>query len=181
MTDYPAFRQGGINMILNMDKDKTLRVTKYSNNYEGENNAENIKILLPIMINGCDIKDCSIYLNFINQDEVGNILDLTPLLMTYNDCLYQFNLQMSNMFTYKAGKIQLWLKIINAKNEMVAKSSVATLTIKPHIETEEIIPEQQLSALESLTIQIGALQENLTNIQEYINVLRENTLLAIKQ
>lgn len=171
-----------------MDNDKSLRITKNSNNFKGENNAENIKILLPIMVNSCNTKDCSIYLNIVNQDEEGNILDITPLLTVYNDYSYQFNLQMSNMFTYKAGKVQLWIKIINAEKEMVAKSSIVTLTIKPHIDAEEIIPEQQLSVLESLTIQVSALKdamdsfwESLENIQTYINALSENTILTAKE
>ena len=172
-------------MILKMFNDKVLQITKNSDNYKGENNAENIKILLPKFFKDCDTRECTIYLNILNQDSAGNVFDVTSSLAEYNDELYQCNLLMSNMFTYKEGNIKLWIEIINSEKDMVAKSSIVCLVVLPHINVEEVIPEQDLSVLEDLTIQIGSLsdeikslQENLDSIQAYIDNIRNHTLLA---
>ena len=166
-------------MVLKMSNDKSLVITHSANAYEGENNAENIKILLPIYINDYDIRDCSVYLNIVNQDGVGDIIDISSDLTKYNDSLYQYDLLMSNVFTYKAGKIQLWIKIIEASQEIILKSDSVYCTIKPHIEIEEFIPEQQLTLIEDLTIKINNLLTEVQAVKDRINDISNYTLLAV--
>ncbi len=80
----------------------------------------------------------------------------------------------SNKFTYKPGNIQLWVEVLNAEKKLVAKSSIATIRIKPHIGVEEIIPEQGLSLIESMRMR-------LDELEGYINLLKANQLFMVEK
>ena len=43
-------------MVLKMSKDKTLVITKSGTTYKNEHNAETIKIIVPKLIDGTDLK-----------------------------------------------------------------------------------------------------------------------------
>ena len=139
-----------------MSKDKTLTVTKSGNTYQDENNAETIKIVLPKVINSIDLKDCYIYLSFINQQGLGNVSDLTKYITDYSDDYYVIEVPMYQMFTYEPGTIEMWIKVLHSPTEMVAKTNEITYTIKPHKEIEGTIPEQEMSIIDSLTMKLDS-------------------------
>ena len=99
-------------MILKVSKDKILTITQMGNTYEDENNAEIIKILLPQMINDNDITGCVVHLCMINQDDVGDEINITSALKEYNDNLYVANIDVTNKITYKSGQVRFWIKIL---------------------------------------------------------------------
>ena len=43
-------------LVLKMSEDRNLMITKRGNSYQDENNAENIKIILPKILNEIDLK-----------------------------------------------------------------------------------------------------------------------------
>ena len=139
-----------------MSKDKTLTVTKSGNTYQDENNAETIKIILPKEINSIDLKDCYIYLSFINQQGLGNVSDLTEYVTDYSDDYYVIEVPMYQMFTYEPGTIEMWIKVLHSPTEMVAKTNEVTYTIKPHKEIEGTIPEQEMSIIDGLVMKLDS-------------------------
>lgn len=160
-------------MILCMNQKKDLSVTSYSSLYEGENNADYIKIIIPKELNGINISDCSVTLNIVNQDNMGDIIEFTDI-QQYDDNYDYSEFCISNKFTYKPGNIQLWVEVLNAEKKLVAKSSIATIRIKPHIGVEEIIPEQGLSLIESMRMR-------LDELEGYINLLKANQLFIVEK
>ena len=99
-------------MVLKMSKDKTLIMTVPSITYEGEHNAEMIKIIIPKFINGNNISECLICLNFVNSDNLGKSIDVTEFLQDHSEQSYSLEIPMDNIFTYKAGNLNIWLKIL---------------------------------------------------------------------
>ena len=93
-----------------MSKDKSLVITRSSTTYEGEHNAETIKIIVPKLINNNEIDKCLVWLNFINSDNLGRAIDITEFLQDYSDRYYSLEIPMDNIFTYKSGNINIWLK-----------------------------------------------------------------------
>ncbi len=124
-------------MVLKMSKDKSLIMTVPSVTYEGEHNAETIKIIVPKLINDNDISGCLVWLNFINSDNFGKKIDVTEFLQDYSDRYYSFEIPMDNIFTYKAGNIKMWLKILREDGEIIIKTNEITKVIMPHIEVED--------------------------------------------
>lgn len=139
-----------------MSKDKTLTVTKSGNTYQDENNAETIKIILPKVINSIDLKDCYIYLSFINQQGLGNVSDLTVYITDYSDDYYVIEVPMYQMFTYEPGTIEMWIKVLHSPTQMVAKTNEVVYTIKPHKEIEGTIPEQEMSIIDGLVMKLDS-------------------------
>ena len=139
-----------------MSKDKTLTVTKSGNTYQDENNAETIKIILPKVINSIDLKDCYIYLSFINQQGLGNVSDLTEYVTEYSDDYYVIEVPMYQMFTYEPGMIEMWIKVLHSPTQMVAKTNEVTYTIKPHKEIDGTIPEQEMSIIDGLVMKLDS-------------------------
>ena len=139
-----------------MSKDKTLTVTKSGNTYQDENNAETIKIILPKVINSIDLKDCYIYLSFINQQGLGNVSELTEYITDYSDDYYVIEVPMYQMFTYEPGTIEMWIKVLHSPTQMVAKTNEVTYTIKPHEEIEGTIPEQEMSIIDGLVMKLDS-------------------------
>ena len=139
-----------------MSKDKTLTVTKSGNTYQDENNAETIKIILPKVINSIDLKDCYIYLSFINQQGLGNVSDLTEYVTEYSDDYYVIEVPMYQMFTYEPGTIEMWIKVLHSPTQMVAKTNEVVYTIKPHKEIEGTIPEQEMSIIDGLVMKLDS-------------------------
>lgn len=139
-----------------MSKDKTLTVTKSGNTYQDENNAETIKIILPKVINSIDLKDCYIYLSFINQQGLGNVSDLTEYVADYSEDYYVIEVPMYQMFTYEPGTIEMWIKVLHPPTQMVAKTNEVVYTIKPHKEIEGTIPEQEMSIIDGLVMKLDS-------------------------
>lgn len=142
--------------VLKMSKDKTLTVTKSGNTYQDENNAETIKIILPKVINSIDLKDCYIYLSFINQQGLGNVSELTEYIAEYSDDYYVIEVPMYQMFTYEPGTIEMWIKVLHSPTQMVAKTNEVVYTIKPHKEIEGTIPEQEMSIIDGLVMKLDS-------------------------
>lgn len=174
-------------MVLKMTKDRTLIITKQGNSYQDENNAETIKIILPKRINEIDLKECYIYLSFINQQNVGNVCDITEYLQEYSDEYYVIKVPMCQMFTHEAGKVQMWVKLLHSSTEMVAKTNEVVYTIKPHKEVEGIIPEQEMSVIDGLvtkmgaiTIKVNELSGTVEEIDEYVDELQQGEVLLVQ-
>lgn len=141
--------------------------------YKDEHNAETIKIILPKQIDNNDLKRCSIWLCFINEEKLGKAIDVSEFLKDYSPSHYYVEFPMDNIFTYVAGKVKIWLKLLDSQTEMVDMTNYVTKHIYKHPD-EELdgeITEQERSVLESLalkldstTIQLGEVTAKVEDI-----------------
>lgn len=141
-------------LILKMSKDKNLTITKLGNTYQDENKAESIRILLPRTIKNNDLTECIVHLCVINQENVGDEINISSILQEHNENIYFADIDITNKLTYKDGKIELWIKVINSDGGMVAKTNIITYQIKKHKDIEGYIPEQQLSLLDDFSFRM---------------------------
>jgi hypothetical protein len=163
-----------------MSKDKALIITKLSNTYEDENNAESIKIYLAKYINNINLKECSVWLGFINQEGLGDQHELTEYLTEYSNDYYVVEKPMGQIFTYEPGSIEMWIKVLHSPTQMVAKTNEVIYTIKPHKEIDDTIPEQEMSFIDSLTMKIDKVTAKVEEIDEYVSELQEGEVLLVQ-
>lgn len=170
-----------------MSKDKTLAVTKSGNTYQDENNAETIKIILPKVINSIDLKDCYIYLSFINQQGLGNVSDLTEYVVDYSEDYYVVEVPMYQMFTYEPGTIEMWIKVLHSPTQMVAKTNEVVYIIQSHKEIDGTIPEQEMSIidglvmkLDSTAIKVNEVSGKVNEIDDYVSELQQGEVLLVQ-
>lgn len=170
-----------------MSKDKTLVVTKSGNTYQDENNAETIKIILPKVINSIDLKDCYIYLSFINQQGLGNVSDLTEYVVDYSEDYYVVEVPMYQMFTYEPGTIEMWIKVLHSPTQMVAKTNEVVYIIQSHKEIDGTIPDQEMSIIDSLTmkldvtaIKVDEVSGKVNEIDDYVSELQQGEVLLVQ-
>jgi hypothetical protein len=172
-----------------MSKDKTLVITKSSTTYKNEHNAETIKIIIPKQIDGKDTKQCSIWLSFMNEEKLGRAIDVSEFLKDYSSTYYYIEIPMDNIFTYVAGKVRIWLKLLDSHTEMVDFTNEVTHYIYNHSdeELEGEITEQERSVLESLafkldatSIQLGEVTAKVEDIDEYVSELQEGEVLLVQ-
>ena len=145
-------------MILKMSKDKTLIMTVPSTTYKDEHNAETIKVIMPKQIDNKDLKHCSVWLCFINEEKLGKAIDVTEFLSDYSSTHYYVEFPMDNIFTYVAGEVKIWMKLLDSETEMVDKTNYVTKYIQTHPDEdlEGEITEQERSVLESITLKLDA-------------------------
>ena len=106
-------------MVIKMSKDKSLIMTVSSPTYKDEHNAETIKIIMPKQIDDKDLKQCSIWLCFINEEKLGKAIDVSKFLTNYSSSHYYIELPMDNIFTYIAGEVKIWLKLLDGQTGLV--------------------------------------------------------------
>ena len=145
-------------MVLKMSKDKTLIMTVSSTTYKDEHNAETIKIIMPKQIDDKDLRQCSVWLCFINEEKLGKGIDVSEFLTDYSSTHYYVEFPMDNIFTYVAGEVKIWLKLLDSQTEMVDKTNYVIKHIckHPDEELEGEITEQERSVLESLALKLDA-------------------------
>lgn len=174
-------------MVLKMSKDKTLIVTVPSTTYKGEHNAETIKIIMPKFINDNNIDECLIWLNFINSDNLSRAIDVTEFLQDYSEQYYSLEIPMDNIFTYKAGNIKIWLKILSEDGELIIKTNEISKTIIPHVEVEDTLPEAEKSVLDGIiakldatSMQLGEVIAKVEDIDDYVSELQQGVVLLVQ-
>ena len=164
-------------LVLKMSEDRNLMITKRGNSYQDENNAENIKIILPKILNEIDLKNCDVYLCFANQNGVGDTIKITDGLVDYKENHYVTYVPILQTFTYMPGTIQMWVKILYTPSKMNAKSNEVTYTIKAHRDVEGNMPEHQMSIIDDLVTKMDETSGKVDEIDDYVSELQKGVVL----
>ena len=160
-------------MVLKMSKDRTLIMTVPKTTYKDEHNAETVKVIMPKQIEGKDAKLYSIWLCFINEKKLGKAISVTEFLADHSSSSYFIEFPMDNIFTYVAGAIKIWLKLLDEQTGMVDYTNYVTKHICPHpneelegeiTEQEHSILETLMSKLDATSIQLGEVTAKVENI-----------------
>ena len=156
-----------------MSKDKNLVITKPGNTFEDENNAEIIKFILYKKINDIDIRDCTIWLNFINSEGHGKPIDLTKYIADYSDEYYVVEIPMSRVLTSTSGVIKLWLEISSISSDMVARTGKVTCVVQDHDDIVCYLPEEDMPVLYEILTKVNAMYENVDKVAQRIDNLQK--------
>ena len=176
-------------MVLKMSKDKALMMTVPSTTYKDEHNAETIKIIMPKQIDNKDANLYSIWLCFINEEKLGKAIDVLGFFKDYSSSYYSIEFPMDNIFTYVAGELKIWLKLLDSQTGMVDYTNPITKYIcnHPNEELEGEITEQERSVLESLalkldatSIQLGEVTAKVEDIDDYVSELQQGEVLLVQ-
>lgn len=159
----------GISIFL--DKDKNLYTKVNSLNYKAENNFEKLQIYIPLTYNNNPIDEYTIQLNVINEDNVGDVLTLSNPIIDKNK--YKYEVPVPLRWTYKEGRIGLWLKFLKDDN-VVGLTNEIFLDIKDSKEIVEYIPEQSLSLLDEWTLQMQNLDTDVQNGLDKLESMSKN-------
>ena len=174
-------------MVLKMSKDKNLIMTVPSTTYKDEHNAEKIKIIMPKQVDNVDLKQLSVWLCFMNEKKLGKAISLTEFLADHSPSSYFIEFPMDNIFTYVAGTVKIWLKLLDEQTGMVDYTNyvIKHICTHPNEELEGEITEQEHSILESLmskldatTIQLGEVTAKVEDIISGEEQITQNMVIG---
>jgi hypothetical protein len=157
-----------------MNDDKSLHLTKNSTNYLGENNAEDILLILPITYNDTDLRDCSITLHWINQNSSGNVTNIILSEELYKASYYQSKIPITIAHTFMVGNIEIWIEVMNPDINLAIKTSTIKIPVLDHKNVQDYIPEQQLALFPSYIMQMEELNNTATNILSGVSASENN-------
>ena len=130
---------------------------------------------------GIDMTDASVMLEYVlpisrEYKTINLVLDNER----YNDCFLQYKLPFDTDLTSQAGSVELQLTFIYVEmNESgigiqrVRKTSSTAIEIIPITAWSDIVPDSALSALDQRIIK---LDDQMRGLNEYMNVLDNNTV-----
>ena len=127
-------------MVIRMESDKSLLVTKYEQIYQGETRADLLIFLLPQTYGDILVADCDVTLNYVDANDNYHRIPLTRNETMYRD-YWQYMLSVTDGFTQSAGinTVSLTLRGDNIGN---LKLKTASLQIPITARGEIIDPEQ---------------------------------------
>ena len=159
----------GVKMpVLKMTEDKELVITKLGNTYQNENNVETLKFILPKSLSGQDLKDCCIYLCFVNPQSGGDMYDITTCLSEYSDIHYAIEIPMQQVFTCESGMVKIWLKILNSSTNMSAKTNEVDYMIKQDRKIEDTMSVEKMSVLNTLIVKLDEAVSKIEKVNDVV-------------
>lgn len=160
---------------IKMDSDKNLKITPNTvnkKNYKGENNFETLSVIYPKILDDKDLTQYIVQINIINQDNVGDVIDVVNPIDMENGFL-KFDYQIPDEWTYEVGEILLWLKILNTDG-IVGYTNEIKIPITDTKEISTFIPEQQLTLLDQWTIRMNEVEASALQAVEDAQEIADN-------
>lgn len=167
--------------ILNLHENKLLTL-KRGITYIGEDNADNILIILPKTYREYDLLDCSVLLHIIVQDinhQIlgGNIVELTLSDSAYED-RYISDFNISKLYTSQPQTIILKIEIIHDDN-MIVYSNEVNFPIKPHHITTSAFENNNPDLLVEYLKKVNDIQDNVNQtFNEIFNMLNNPVVIT---
>jgi hypothetical protein len=156
-----------LQLVIKMNNDKSLSSSINTHIYQGENNADSILFLLPMVYDDINLLECQVTLEWLNNDNDGNAVILYPEEELYKDVYLQVTLPLTLLYTGVIGKLDLWLNITNSEYGLVLKTSNVNISISEHRELDGVVlPENTFTILDQYILQIQELEGRIDN---YIN------------
>ena len=167
--------------ILNLNENKLLTL-KRGISYVGEDNADNILIILPKMYGKYDLLDCSVLLHMMVQDMNhqilgGNIVELTLSNSIYEN-KYISNFNISKLYTSQPQTIILKIEIIHDDN-MIVYSNEVNFPIKPHHITTSAFENNNPDLLVEYLKKVNDIQDNVNQTFNEIFDMLNNPVAII--
>lgn len=161
-----------MSVVLSMSANKRLTCKVNESNFKGENKFEYITVYLPVTYKNTNMLDYTTQLNIINDDSVGDCVTLSNPTMENERYKYVFPIPIK--WTYKVGKMALWLKFLK-DDETAGLTNEVYAEILDSREVVDYIPEQSLSLLDEWTLKMEETNNKVQKaIDELKNLVRED-------
>ena len=149
-------------------RDKSLTCNQSSQIYQYDNNADQIKCLVPCMYDGICLKDSTVTMFY--KDELGNggFIELINSDELHNKDYHQFFNRINSAITQTAGKIIVWLKINDCENNLSFETSETSFNILPSKEIPKTTASQQQSYFDQWLIKMTQIQNSTLKLQRDI-------------
>lgn len=123
-------------------KDKDLHTVTYTENYQGENNFETLRIFSAERVSGHDLSDCIIECHLINPNGEGDIVQLN-----FSGEPPSCDILLSSKYTAVNGELTVFLKIF-CEDDIIGLTNEVTIKVREHQAVTSYIPESQLTLLD---------------------------------
>ena len=166
-------------MLIKINKDKTLTITKNTSIYEQENNVDTLYFIFekdyPIP---ADLTECSIIATIVGEEVIPNqlnickpFIDIIELekIEDYNDNYYQYQFKITDKYTFAKIHYSLYLTIINGVNQIVLKTESVCFNVQERKTIEDYYSEDRLSILDQWLIKMEKMFAEGAATKEYID------------
>lgn len=161
---FILFLNGGDNLIIKMNSDKSLLITIPTTIYRGEKNADLITFLVPMEYACHNMADCAAVMRYILPDGVGRSEGLNYDPLPYKNYL-QFSTIADTRLTSNDGIVTLWLTFFNGNDEVVLKTGEVNVPISKNKNIYDYLPDEELDQLDQLVARI-----------EYLDAMKADNL-----
>lgn len=159
-------------MITLVMRDKSLTCTFTGQIYQYDNNADQIKCLIPTIYEGNSLKDVNVILCFKDETGNGGFIELTLSEDLFNDNYYQYLNKINPTLTKHTGKLTVWLKISDYENDFSFETGETSFTILPSKEMPKANNLPQSSYFDQWLTKMTQIQNaTLKTQRDAINIL----------
>ena len=158
---------------LYLQENKVLHTVTYTQNFQGENAFETLRIISSHTVSGHDLNDCTVECHIINPNGEGDIVQLdfngaTPKGEPMCDIL------LSNKYTAVNGELTVFLKLF-CDDDVIGLTNEVTIKIREHRAVTSYMSEGQLTLLDQYSQTFQRAEQIIENgideeqVEEYIN------------
>lgn len=144
---------------IKMNSDKSLVTTVKAAIYQYEKNADTLVFLLPMSYEDKNISDCTVLLRYILPNQIGRSEELEMCPEPYKN-YYQYRLKVASALTDVPGKIELWLSVIDDRDDLVLKSDSIFVEVLPSKDITKYLSSDDRNQLDKLSAKITRLEQN---------------------
>ncbi len=169
-------------MLIKINQDKTLTITKSTSIYEQENNVDILHFIIDKNFSlddkGTNITDCSIIAMLIGEEIIPKqinsctpFIDLVELekVEDYNENYYQYQFKITDKYTFAQIHYSIYLTIINGLNQIVMKTETACFDVQKRETIEDYYSEDRLSILDQWLVKMEKMAAEGAATKEYID------------
>lgn len=148
---------GRILYVIKVNNDKSLTTTVKAKIYQYERNADTLILLLPMFYEEENIANCTVLLRYVLPNGIGKSEELEMCPEPYKD-YYQYHLKVSTAFTRMPGKIELWLTVVNMRNDIVIETESTNVVITPAKDITKHLCPNDRNQLDKLSAKVDELE-----------------------
>lgn len=157
---------------LYLQENKVLHTVTYTQNFQGENAFETLRIISANTISGHALNDCIIELHIVNPNGEGDIVQLNFDGETEKGepmC----DILLSNKYTAVNGELTVFLKLF-CDNDVIGLTNEVTIKIREHQAISSYMSDGQLTLLDQYSQTFHEAEEIIENgvdeqkVEEYI-------------
>lgn len=146
-------------IYIKLDQMMNLTITRNGPVHRGDNLFQTLIFLIPVRLNGIDVRNTDVTLSYIRQDGTADIVALEQMDEMYNDDYCQYSLPVTTDITKYAGKIRAWLVIVEkafeAEDSVIAKSDECVIHVTDSEDLTSLFDEEKTEALFQIRIDGG--------------------------
>ena len=154
---------------LYLQENKVLHTVTYTQNFQGENAFETLRIISSHTVSGHDLNDCTVECHIINPNGEGDIVQL-DLSGEPPSC----DILLSNKYTAVNGELTVFLKLF-CDDDVIGLTNEVTIKIREHRAVTSYMSEGQLTLLDQYSQTFQRAEQIIENgideeqVEEYIN------------